>query len=73
MLYSRKEAIIEHLRTLDFHGLPFFDVYYKYTDSFDAPTHLARIAGEMTYPGMQVGDRVLVEKIAHTVIEIEKL
>lgn len=73
MLYSRKEAIIEHLRTLDLHGLAFFDVYYKYTDGLDSPTQLARIAGEMTYPGIQVGDRVLVEKIAHTVMQIEKL
>lgn len=73
MLYSRKEATIEHLRALDLHGLPFFDVYYKYTDELDPQTQLARVQGEMVSPGIQVGDRVLVEKIAHTVMRVEKL
>lgn len=73
MLYSRKEAIIKHRRAVNLHGLPFFDVFYKYTYVLDARTELARVAGEMTYPGMQGGDRVLVEKIANTVMRIEKL
>ncbi|MFQ5724682.1 MAG: hypothetical protein ACE5G6_09325, partial [Terriglobia bacterium] len=67
MLYSKKEATIEHLRAVDLHGLPFFDVYYKYTDEADAETQLARVQGEMVYSRLQVGDRVLVEKIADTV------
>lgn len=48
MLYSRKEAIIEHVREVN-------------------------LPGEMTYAGMRVGERVLVEKIANTVMSIEKL
>ncbi|MFQ5663502.1 MAG: hypothetical protein ACE5HL_06700 [Terriglobia bacterium] len=73
MLYSRKEAVIEHLRALSIHGLPFFDVYYKYTEELDARPQLARVQGEMVYPTIQAGDRVLVEKIANTVMRIEKL
>lgn len=73
MLYSRKEATIEHLRALDLHGLPFYDVYYKYTDELDPRTRLARVQGEMVSSGIRVGDRVLVERIANTVMRIEKL
>ena len=73
MLYSRKEATIEHLRILNLHGLPFFDIYYKYTDELDPKTQLARVQGEMVSSGIQVGDRVLVEKIARTVMRVEKL
>ena len=73
MLYSRKEATIKYLRALNIHGLPFFDVYYKYTEPLDAPTQLARVQGEMVYPTIQPGDRVLVEKVANTVMRIEKL
>lgn len=73
MLYSRKEATIEHLRALSIHGLPFFDVYYKYTGDPDARTQLARVQGEMVYATIQVGDRALVEKAANTVMRIEKL
>ncbi|MEE8201925.1 MAG: hypothetical protein V3R29_12265 [Candidatus Acidoferrales bacterium] len=73
MLYSKKEATIEHFRVVDLHGLPFFDIYYKYTDELDPQTQLARVQGEMVYSRLQVGDRVLVEKIANTVMRIERL
>lgn len=73
MLYSKKAAVIERLSVLSIHGLPFFDVYYKYTEEPDAPTELARVQGEMVYPDIQVGHRVLVEKVANTVMRIEKL
>lgn len=73
MLYSKKEAVIEYLRALSIHGLPFFDVYYRYTEPPDARPEQARVQGEMVSPGLVAGDRVLVEKVAHTVMRVEKL
>ncbi|MFQ5927405.1 MAG: hypothetical protein ACE5MH_08230 [Terriglobia bacterium] len=76
MLYSRKEAISEQLRARNLHGLPFFDPAerdYKYTDVLDTQTEHARVTGEMAYSCMQVGNPVFVEKIANTVMRVEKL
>lgn len=73
MFYSKKEAVIEHLREVSLQGLPFYDVYYRYTEELDPKTQLARVQEEMVYSGIRVDDRVLVEKIAQTVMRIEKL
>ena len=73
MLYARKEAVIERLQAVSIHGLPFYDVYFRYTDKPDLPTRFARVQGEMMPPGIQVGDRVLVESIENTVMRIDKL
>jgi len=73
LLYSKEEAIIEHLRALSIHSLPFFDVVIRYTEPPDARPELARVQGELISSGLQAGDRVLLEKVANTVMRIEKL
>ena len=73
MLFSRKEAVLQHLRHFQIHGIDYYDVVYLDQAEPDAQPQIARVPGEMIYSGARAGDRVLVEKIANTVMRIEKL
>lgn len=73
MLYSRKEAILETVRRVQIHGIDFYDIIYLYQEELDARPQLARVPGEMIYSGVQTGDRVMIERIANTVMRVEKL
>lgn len=73
MLHSRKEAVLQQLRHFQIHGIDYYDVVYLYQQELDAQSQMARVPGEMIYSGARAGDRVLVEKIANTVMRIEKL
>lgn len=73
MLYSRKEAVLEAVRRIQIHGIDFYDIVYLYQAELDARPELARVPGEMIYSGARVGDRVMIEKIANTVMRVEKL
>ena len=73
MLFSRKEAILQELRAIRIHGTPFYDIVYTYTEQLDPRPESARISEQLIYPNAQAGDRVLIEKIANTVMRVEKL
>ncbi len=73
MLFSRKEAILQQLRAIEIHGAVFYDVVFNVIEPADAPPESARIGGEMMYPDAQVGDRIVVEKVANVVARVEKL
>ena len=73
VLFSRKEAILEQLRGIEIHGAAFYDIVFTAVEPAGAPTESARIGGEMMYPNAQVGDRIVVEKIANVVARVEKL
>lgn len=73
MLYSRKEALLQNIRRIQIHGIDFYDIIYLYQQELDARPETARVPGEMIYSGAQAGDRVLIERIANTVMRVEKL
>ncbi len=73
VLFSRREAVLVELRAIEIHGAAFYDIVFTVTVPAEAQPESARIGGEMIYPNAQVGDRILVEKIANVVARVEKL
>ena len=73
MLFSRKDAVLEQLSAVQIHGAPFYDIVYRYAEPPDSRAEQARVPGELIYPNAQAGDRVFIEKIANTVMRVEKL
>ncbi len=73
MIFSRRDATLESVRLLEIHGSPYCDIVYRYREPQDARSEQARVGAEMIYPNAQPGDVVMVEKIANTVMKVEKL
>jgi len=73
MIFSRKDATLEDVRPLQIHGSMYFDIVYRYREPADSRAENARIGAEMIYPNAQPGDVVMVEKVANTVMRVERL
>jgi hypothetical protein len=73
MLFSRREAILHELRAIEIHGAAFYDIVFTAVEPVGARAESARIGGEMIYANAQIGDRIVVEKIANVVARVDKL
>jgi hypothetical protein len=73
VLFSRKEAILRDLRTIEIHGARFYDILFSFAETPDTQPESGRIGAEMIYAHPRAGDRVMIEQVANVVTRVEKL
>jgi hypothetical protein len=61
MLKGSREAIVHKLQPVSIHGQLSYDLHYRFVDEPDSQLRVARVGPEALTPGLQPGDRVLLD------------
>ena len=72
MLKGSREAILHKLRPISIHGQLSYDLHYRFTDEPDSQLRVARVGPEALAPGLQEGDRVLLDFLVGVVTAARK-
>ena len=66
-----KEAVIIQAQQFDLHGTLYYELIFSYADNLEI-AHTARLGHESIYPNPQSGDKVLIESVINTVVEVKR-
>ena len=72
MLKGSREAILHRLRPISIHGQLSYDLHYRFIDEPDSQLRVARVGPEALAPGLQEGDRVLLDFLVGVVTGARK-
>ena len=72
MLKGSREAILHRLRPISIHGQLSYDLHYRFIDEPDSQLRVARVGPEALGPGLQEGDRVLLDFLVGVVTGARK-
>jgi hypothetical protein len=72
MLKGSREAILHRLRPISIHGQLSYDLHYRFVDEPDSQLRVARVGPEALAPGLQEGDRVLLDFLVGVVTAARK-
>jgi hypothetical protein len=72
MLKGSREAILHKLRPISIHGQLSYDLHYRFVDEPDSQLRVARVGPEALAPGLQEGDRVLLDFLVGVVTAAHK-
>ena len=72
MLKGSREAILHKLRPISIHGQLSYDLHYRFVDEPDSQLRVARVGPEALAPGLQEGDRVLLDFLVGVVTAARK-
>ena len=72
MLKGSREAILHKLRPVSIHGQLSYDLHYRFVDEPDSQLRVARVGPEAVAPGLQEGDRVLLDFLVGVVTAARK-
>jgi hypothetical protein len=72
MLKGSREAILHRLRPISIHGQLSYDLHYRFIDEPDSQLRVARVGPEALAPGLQEGDRVLLDFLVGVVTAARK-
>jgi hypothetical protein len=72
MLKGSREGVLHKLQPISIHGQLSYDLHYKFADEADGQVRVARIGGEALAPGLQDGDRIVLEFLVGVVTAVRK-
>jgi hypothetical protein len=72
MLKGSREAIVHKLQPVSIHGQLSYDLHYRFVDEPDSQLRVARVGPEALTPGLQPGDRVLLDFLVGVVTAAHK-
>ena len=72
MLKGSREAILHKLQPVSIHGQLSYDLHYRFVDEPDSQLRVARVGPEALSPGLQQGDRVLLDFLVGVVTAARK-
>ena len=73
MLKGSREAVLHKLQPISIHGQLSYDLHYKFADEPDDQVRVARIGGEALAPGLQDGDRIMLDFLVGVVTAVRKV
>jgi hypothetical protein len=73
MLKGSREAVLHKVQPVSIHGQLSYDVHYTFADEPDSQVRVARIGGEAIAPGLQAGDRVLLDFLVGVVTGVHRI
>jgi hypothetical protein len=71
MLKGSREAILRKLQPISIHGQLSYDEHYTFADESADQIHVARVGPEALTPGLQIGDRVMLDFLVGVVTAIK--
>ena len=72
MLKGSREAILYKLQPVSIHGQLSYDLHYRFADEPDSQMRVARVGPEALSPGLQQGDRVMLDFLVGVVTAARK-
>ena len=72
MLKGSREGVLHKLQPISIHGQLSYDLHYKFADEPDNQVRVARIGGEALAPGLQDGDRIILDFLVGVVTGVRK-
>jgi hypothetical protein len=72
MLKGSREAVLHRMQPISIHGQLSYDLHYKFTDEPDNQMRIARVGPEAIAPGVQPGERVMLEFLVGVVTGVRK-
>jgi hypothetical protein len=72
MLKGSRTAVLKKIQPISIHGQISLDVQYVFTDDEGEQTHVARIGPESVSPGLDAGDRVILDFLLGAVTNIKR-
>ena len=72
MLKGSREAILHKVQPVSIHGQLSYDLHYRFIDEPDSQMRVARVGPEALSPGLQDGDRVLLDFLVGVVTAARK-
>ena len=73
MLKGSREAVLHKLQPISIHGQLSYDVHYKFADEPDNQMRIARVGPEAIAPGVQPGERVMLDFLVGVVTGVRKI
>jgi hypothetical protein len=73
MLKGSREAVLQRLQPISIHGQLSYDLHYTFADEPDGPPRVARVGPEAVSPGLQPGDRVMLDFIVGAVTAVHRM
>jgi hypothetical protein len=72
MLNGARAGVLQRMQPISIHGQLSYDVHYTFADEPDGQVRVARIGPEALAPGLQVGDKVLLDFVFGIVTAIHR-
>ena len=72
MLKGSREALLHKIQPISIHGQLSYDLHYTFADEPDSQMRVARVGGEALAPGLQNGDRVVLDFLVGVVTAARK-
>jgi len=73
MLKGSREAVLHKLQPVSIHGQLSYDLHYRFADEPDSQIRVARVGPEALAPGLQAGDRILLDFLVGVVTAARKM
>ena len=73
MLKGSREAVLHRMQPISIHGQLSYDLHYKFADEAEGQTRIARIGPEALTPGLQVGDKVMLDFVVGVVTSVRRV
>ena len=72
MLKGSREAVLRKVQPISVHGQISLDVHYVYPDDDTEQVRVARVGPETMPPGLEAGDRVILEFVLGVVTQVKR-
>lgn len=72
MLKGSREAVLFKVQPVSIHGQLSYDLHYRFADEPDSQMRVARVGPEAVAPGLQAGDRILLDFLVGVVTAARK-
>ena len=73
MLKGTRDGIVRKVQEISIHGQVSWDLYFSDADDPEGPTHAARVGPETVSDRLAPGDRIRLQYVLGSVIEVTKL
>jgi hypothetical protein len=72
MLKGSRDAVLVKLQPVSIHGQLSYDVIYRFADEPDGQKSVARVGPEALAPGLEEGDRVVLDFLVGVVTAVRR-
>jgi hypothetical protein len=73
MLKGSREGVIHRVQPISIHGQLSYDLHYTFADEPDSQVRVARVGPEAISPGLQDGDRVMLDFMIGVVTSVSRV
>ena len=72
MLKGSRDAVLLKLQPVSIHGQLSYDVIYRFADEPDGQKNVARVGPEAIAPGLDEGDRIVLDFLVGVVTAVRR-